>query len=90
LTEHRWLASRDQLSCEVGGEIVILNLADDTYYGLTEVGALVWGLLEAPRTLDELRDAVVAEFEVDPEVCEADLRRLLEELAARSLVHPAP
>jgi hypothetical protein len=85
----RWVAAREQLSCEVGEEVVILNLADDTYYGLPEVGAFVWQLLGEPRTLPELRDAVVAEFEVEPRVCEADLARLLEDLAARGLVLPA-
>ena len=82
----RWMAAEEQLSCEVGGEVVILNLVDDTYYGLTEVGAFVWQLLKEPRTLEELRDAVVAEFEVDESQCEADLRRLLEELSGRRLV----
>jgi hypothetical protein len=85
----RWVATSDQLSCEVGREVVILHLADDTYYGLPEVGAFVWQLLAEPRTLDELRDAVLGEFEVAPEVCEADLRLLLVELAGRRLVRPA-
>jgi hypothetical protein len=85
----RWVAAREQLSCEVGDEVVILNLADNTYYGLPEVGAFVWQLLSEPRTLDELRDAVVAEFEVAPEVCETDVVHLLEDLRARELVRPA-
>jgi hypothetical protein len=85
----RWIATAEHLSTEVGGEVVILNLADETYYGLPEVGALVWQLLSQPRTLAELRDAVVAEFEVEPESCEADLRGLLEELSERRLVRRA-
>ena len=83
------MAASDQLSCEVGGEVVILNLADDTYYGLPEVGAFVWQLLREPHTLPQLRDAVVSAFEVEPEVCQADLARLLEELQGRALVHRA-
>lgn len=89
MSEARWVAARDQLSCEVGGEVVILNLADDTYYGLSEVGAFVWSLLREPRSPAELREAVLAEFDVPAEVCEADLARLLGELSARGLVHPA-
>lgn len=82
------MAATDQLSCEVGGEIVILNLVDDTYYGLTEVGAFVWRMLGEPRSAGEMRDAVLAEFEVEPAVCEADLARLLEDLSSRGLVLP--
>ena len=85
----RWIATREQMSCEVGGEVVILNLTDDTYYGLPDVGAFVWRLLKEPRTLAELREAVVAEFEVEPGIAETDLRELLDTLHDRGLVHPA-
>jgi hypothetical protein len=85
----RWVATTEQMSCEVGGEMVILNLNDDTYYGLPEVGAFVWTLLKEPRTLAELRDAVVAEFEVEASVAEADLRDLLNTLRERGLAHAA-
>ena len=87
----RVVAARDQVSCEVEGEAVILNLANGVYYGLNPAGAHVWLLLERPHTLAELRDALVAEFEVEPAVAVADLRVLLEELQARGLVeirHP--
>ena len=84
--EARWVATAEQLSCEVGGEVVILNLKDDTYYGLPEVGAFVWQLLGEPRTLAELRDAVVSEFEVEPEVAESDLAGLLASLRERGLI----
>ena len=80
------VCARDQVSTEVGGEVVILNLADEVYYGLQGVGAAVWRLLQEPRTIAELRDAVVAGFDVDAATAEADLVALLEELAARRLV----
>ncbi len=82
----RVVAARDQVSAQLDGEAVILSLADGVYYGLDPVGATVWALLEQPRTLAELRDAVVAEYEVDAPTAEADLRRLLGEMAGRALV----
>ena len=80
------VAARDQVSAEVEGEVVILNLADEVYYGLDEVGARVWALLAEPRTVAELRDAVVAEYDVDADTAQRDLVALLEEMAARRLV----
>jgi hypothetical protein len=70
----------------VEGEAVILGLADEVYYGLDGAGALVWSLLAEPRTVAELRDAVVAEYEVDAETAGRDLVRLLDELRERRLV----
>ena len=70
--------------------MVILNFADEVYYGLDGVGARVWELLGEPRTLAELRDAVTAEYEVDAATVEADLQELLEDLATRRLVEVLP
>jgi hypothetical protein len=87
----RVAAARDQVSVEVDGEAVILSLADGVYYGLDPVGARVWGMMEQqPRTVAELRDAVVAEWEVDAPTAERDLLDLLADLAARGLVEVRP
>jgi len=86
----RVAAARDQVSVEVDGEAVILGLADGVYYGLDAVGAWVWQRMEQPRTVAELRDAVVAEWEVDAPTAEADLLALLAELAERGLVDVRP
>ena len=86
----RVVAARDQVSAEVEGEAVILNLADGVYYGLDGVGARVWELLREPRTVDELAGAVAAEFEVDAETAARDLEALLADLAARRLVDVVP
>ncbi len=87
----RVVAARDQVSAQLDGEAVVLSLADGVYYGLNPVGATVWTLLEQPRTVAELRDAVVAEYDVDAATAQADLLQLLGEMAARGLVevHPA-
>ena len=86
----RVAAARDQVSVEVDGEAVILNLADGVYYGLDPVGARVWALMEQPRTVAELVDAVVAEWEVDAPTAERDLLDLLADLAERGLVEVRP
>ncbi|HEU0302899.1 MAG TPA: PqqD family protein [Longimicrobium sp.] len=87
----RVVAARDQVSCELEGEAVILSLGNGVYYGLNPVGATVWKLLEEPRTVAELRDAIVAEYEVEGARAQADLLHLLGDLAANGLVelHPA-
>ncbi|MDR7554836.1 MAG: PqqD family protein [Armatimonadota bacterium] len=65
-----------------GEGAVLLNLESGAYYGLNEVGAIVWTLLDGTRTLDEvleeLRKRVVdapASFVVDVQAFVADLAR---------------
>jgi hypothetical protein len=84
--ETRAMATTRQLSCEVGSEIVLLQLDDGKYFGLNEVGAEVWRLLSAPRALKDVVDVLVETFEVGRGECEADLLELVSELHARRLV----
>jgi len=78
--------AKEQVSCDVGGEAAVLNLSNAAYYGLDAVGARIWSLLAAPKTVSQIRDALLKEYEVVAERCERDLWRFLSELAAEDLI----
>jgi hypothetical protein len=80
------VVSTEQVSTTLGGEVVILGLQDSVYYGLEEVGTLLWSLLQTPRSVADLVEAVVAEYDVDPAAAVDDVRALLNDLASRRLV----
>jgi Coenzyme PQQ synthesis protein D (PqqD) len=80
------VASDEVLAGEFDTEAVILDLQSGVYYGLEGSGARIWQLLKAPISLATLRDTLVAEYDVEPQRCEADLRELLEDLRQRGLV----
>ena len=80
-------AATDQVSCDLAGEAVILNLKSGIYYGLDPVGARIWELIqEKPRSVEEIHNILLTEYEVEPERCEQDLLALLQQLAEHSLV----
>ena len=79
-------AVKDQVTCELSGEAVVLHLNEGIYYGLDPVGASIWKLIQTPKTITEIRDAIMEEYDVDAERCETDLRALLKELAEKKLV----
>lgn len=80
------VAAKDQVSCDLAGEEVILSLKDGMYYGLNPVGARIWQLIQEPKTVNELRDVILSEYEVEPDLCERDVLALLRELAAKRLI----
>lgn len=84
--DDRIVATKRQVSCTVAREVVILHLDDGAYYGLDEVGARIWQLVQEPRTVGELVRGIVAEFDVENEECARDVRELLVELAHRGLI----
>ena len=77
----------EQVSAELEGEAVVLNLKDGVYFGLNPVGSRVWSLLkEAPKSMAELRQAILAEYDVGYEECDRDLRSLLDALREHGLI----
>ena len=80
------VASKEQLSCDLVGEAVILNMKTGVYYGLDSVGAMVWTLLQEPRRVSEIVDTVLTEYDVEPDRCERDLLNLLTGLKAVELI----
>jgi hypothetical protein len=80
------VAARGQISTSLGDEAVVLEMSRGMYYGLNEVGSRIWELLAEPRTAGAIRDAVLAEYDVDPETCTRDVFALLQRLLDRALV----
>ena len=80
------MAAKDQASSDLGGEVAILDLKAGVYYGLDAVGARIWSLIQEPRTVNEIRDILLEEYEVEPEHCERDVLALLRRLADEGLV----
>jgi hypothetical protein len=84
------VAAEGQLSTSLAGEIVILSLADSTYYGLERVGVRVWELLQVPCRVDAIVDRVVSDYDVSRERAEADIVALLDDLHRRGLITVLP
>lgn len=80
------VASSNQVSSDLGGETIILNVKTGQYFGVDAVGTQIWNLLKEPQSLMELKDAILNTYDVEPDRCERDLRNLLRELANEGLI----
>ena len=73
-------------SCDLEGEAVILSLKSGEYFGLNGVGSRIWELVRQPTTVRDIREAIVAEFDVDSDRCQRDLLKWLEEMVDEGLI----
>ena len=80
------VATTEQLSSSVSGEIVILNLKSGAYYGLNATGSRIWDLIQEPKSVRDIRDILLKEYDVDVDICENALHTLLQELSTSGLV----
>jgi Coenzyme PQQ synthesis protein D (PqqD) len=82
--------SKEQVSCNLNGEVAILNLRSTLYFGLDEVGAYIWQELSEPRRISELCTAVLERFDVDETRCHADVFEFLAKLEQTGLIECVP
>ena len=74
---------------KVGDELVILDLAGGSYFGLDAVGTRIWQLLREGKDPAEACEVMMNEYDVSREELERDIIKLLEELSTRELIRPA-
>ncbi|KAB8321241.1 PqqD family protein [Tolypothrix campylonemoides VB511288] len=80
------VAAREQISSDLGGEAVILNLKSGVYHGLNEAGALIWNLIQQPKFVKDIKQVLLQEYEVEPDICINDLLALLDNLKDAELI----
>jgi hypothetical protein len=78
--------SARHVACEFNGEVVMLQLDKGRYFGLQGVGTAIWNNLEEARSIEEVCDAVAAQFDVDPQVCRNHALKFLTSLQEAGLV----
>jgi hypothetical protein len=56
-------------------------------YTLNDTGAFIWGLFDSSRSVSQIQDKVIEEFEVEPRRAQDDVREIISQLEALGLLH---
>ena len=79
--------SSDVLFQELEGQAILLNLVNETYYGLDDVGSRIWQLLNEYNGETELvLHRMLVEYDVDEESLRTDMINLLADLTKAKLI----
>jgi hypothetical protein len=68
------------------GELVILDMARGEYLALDAIGSSLWAAIEAGKSIADVVQQVVVEYDVSVEQATADLEALASDLLAQGLV----
>ena len=71
---------------EVDGEMVLLDMNSENYFGLDEVGTAIWQAMQECGSLDEVYQVLLEQYEVEPEVLQKDLLDFAQKLSDSGLV----
>jgi hypothetical protein len=93
--EQIYTRSRSVVSRVVAGETLIVPVRGKvgdlaSIYSFNGTGTLIWQLLDTPRTLVELIDAVEHEYAVAPEKAQNDVKQFLNDMLSVELVAARP
>ena len=81
---------KDVLISRLQEESVLLNLDNERYYGLDDVGTRMLSVLTSSDSVQSAWLQLVDEYDVDREVLRQDLVSLIERLVEQGLVEVSP
>jgi len=80
------LRSADISARKLGDETIVLSLARSRYFAITGVGRRVFELLTDERSLDELIEVIVDEYDVTTAVARRDIEAFVGRLRDAQLL----
>ncbi len=78
--------SDEVISQEIDGEIILLDMQGEEYFGLNEVGTRVWQLLKKPTNLEKLFSIMKKEYDVKENILRDDLNDIVTQLLSAGLI----
>lgn len=84
------LAVKTRKSYNTSGELVIISPRNGASYTLDPIGVRIWDLINKPIIVQDIRDALIREFNVEPGQCEEDVLALLRDMATEGLIKIEP
>ena len=85
MQETRHEKSEDIVARKIAEEVILVPIRQkigdlQNIYTLNEVAAKIWELLDGQKTLLQIRDVIISEFEINPEQAQKDLEEFLQKL----------
>ena len=71
---------------EVDGEMVLLDMNSENYFGLDAVGTDIWQAMQEKENLKEVFEILLEQYEVEEDVLKKDLITFVEKLEESGLV----
>ena len=71
---------------EMDGEMVLLDMNSENYFGLDAVGTVIWQAMQTHQKLGDVLDFLIGYYEIDEAILENDLLQFVAKLEKDGLV----
>ena len=77
---------KEPVAALVDDEVVMLSARAEAYFGLDRIGSEIWNMIARPRRVSDICAGLIANYDVEPRTCEADVLQFLNELLGHGLI----
>ncbi len=71
---------------EVDGEMVLLDMNSESYFGLDEIGTAIWRGMQEKKTLQEVFELLLNQYDVGADLLKQDLLAFVDKLVKHGIV----
>jgi hypothetical protein len=86
MENQQYVQAQGNLVSTMNGEKVMMSVQKGKYYNLGQVGGRIWDLLSEPRTIEDVTEILIQEYEVDPSECRDQVATFVQNLFIEELV----
>jgi hypothetical protein len=83
----RYIQSKQVVQSKIDNEVVMMDIESGFYFGLNSVASVIWELLKSEKTVNELVDYLITEYEVNYEQCLAETNALIKKMIELKVIH---
>jgi hypothetical protein len=76
----------EMMFTSMDNEIVVLNMAQNNYVGLDEIGSRIWEMVQAPMRVGDLCHLLWQEYDASAEQIETGVLAFLAELKSEGMI----
>ncbi len=70
----------------IGDGLVIMAPGGNTTHSLEDIGAFIWHQLDGKRSLQNILDAILSDYEIDEETAREDLSSFITQMQTAELI----
>jgi hypothetical protein len=70
----------------IDNETVAMSIQSGKYYQLNKTGSRILALLDHPRSIRELCEAIQGNYKIDYDVCQNDILEFMQDMANKNLI----
>jgi hypothetical protein len=87
-SQQYFIHAPNSVAQDIGGELIVLDMASERYLSIDKIGAQVWDSLGSGAAVQQIVGDISAKYQADQKTVEIDVHSFIESLKNLGLIVP--